>query len=279
MTDIRGQWALVTGASSGFGVHFARLLAARGANVVLAARRAAPMEALAVELRGTHRVQALVEAIDLSAPGAAAELARRLHSRGLAIDILVNNAGRGLYGDFARQPREASLDLLRLNVLALTELTHVFAAGMVKRRAGRILLVASTMGYQPAPGFAVYGASKAYVLQFGEALHAELAPYGVGVTVLAPGFAATSFAEVAGQRDSAIIRMMTMPAEPVARIGIEAMLRGRATVIPGFRYKLLIFLERFVPRALQRTFMQRIAAGDGPPSSERAAASAVGAGR
>jgi len=261
MDDVKDKWALITGASSGFGVEFATLLAERKANLVLAARRKETMEEMAELLRQRHHVNVVVETIDLSFPGAGAQLKSRVDRRGIAVDVLVNNAGRGLYGSFVDQPIEMTLHMLRLNMLALTELTHLFATDMVKRRTGHILLVASFLGYQATPGYAAYAASKGYVLLFGEALHAELKPYGVCVTVLSPGAASTSFGEVARQRDTATIRMLMMQPRPVAIIGIDAMLNRRSSVVAGLLNKLIVFSNRFTPRQMQRGIMERAVSG------------------
>src|SRR5262249_49938329 len=147
-----------TGASSGFGVQFAKLLAERKANLVFVARRTEPMERLADELRGKHSVKVVVEAMDLSQVGVAAELKSRFDARGIPIDILVNNAGYGLYGAFLDQPLEKITDMLQLNMITVTELTYIFARDMVKRRHGYILLTASLLGYQAVPGYAAYAA-------------------------------------------------------------------------------------------------------------------------
>jgi short-subunit dehydrogenase len=152
MMNFTDRWALVTGASSGFGVEFAKLLAERKLNLVLAARRAESMEVLAEELRRKYSVQVVVEAIDLSRAEAAAELKSRVDRRGIPIDILVNNAGYGLYGHFISQPLEKITDMLQLNIVTLTELTHLFAVDMAKRRRGHILLTASFLGYHAVPG-------------------------------------------------------------------------------------------------------------------------------
>jgi short-subunit dehydrogenase len=256
-----GKWALVTGASSGFGVEFASLLAERKANLILAARRTETMERLAERLRQRHRVDVLVEGVDLSVTGAGAELKRRLDKQRIAVDVLVNNAGFGLFGDFVNQPIEEVLSMLRLNMLAVTELTHLFAADMVKRRTGNILLVASSLGYEATPGYAAYGASKGYVLLLGEALHAELKPHGVNVTVLSPGPASTAFGHVAGQKDTILLRMLMMDPKPVARTGIEATLRHRSSVIAGILNKLIVFSFRFTPRVMQGRIMQRALSG------------------
>jgi short-subunit dehydrogenase len=261
MDDVKDKWALITGASSGFGIEFATLLAERKANLVLAARRTEPMEKIAEQLRQKHHVNVVVETIDLSLPGAGAQLKDRVDDRGIAIDILVNNAGRGLYGNFVHQPIETTLDMLRLNILALTELTYLFATDMVKRRRGHVLLVASFLGYQATPGYAAYAASKAYVLLFGEALHAELKPHGVSVTVLSPGAASTSFGEVARQRDTTAIRMLMMQPRPVATVGIDAMLNRRSSVVAGLLNKLIVFSNRFTPRQIQRGIMRRAVSG------------------
>jgi len=261
MDNVSGKWALVTGASSGFGVEFATLLADQHANLILAARRTEPMERLAEQFRQKHRVDVVVERIDLSLAGAGAELKTRLDTRGITVDVLVNNAGYGLYGTFGDQPLKRTLDMLQLNILAVTELTHVFAADMVKRRTGHILLIASLLGYQAVPGYAAYAASKGYVLLFGEALHAELKPHGVAVTVLSPGPTSTSFAEVAAQKDTRALRMLTMKPQPVARIGILAMLRGRASVVAGILNKIVVLQNRFTPRQVQRTVMQKVLSG------------------
>jgi short-subunit dehydrogenase len=261
MDDVKGKWALVTGASSGFGVEFANLLAEEGANLVLVARRTEPMEQLAERLRRDHRVDVVVEGKDLAAPGAGVELKSRLDRRGIAVDVLVNNAGFGLYGDFVDEPLDRVLEMVRLNVLTVTELTHCFAADMAKRGTGHILLIASILGYQATPGYAAYGASKAFVLLLGEALHAELEPRGVCVTVLSPGPASTSFGEVAGQRNGYVVRMLTMKPQPVARSGILAMLRRRSSVVAGSLNRLVVFTSRLTPRRVQRSVMQRVLSG------------------
>jgi short-subunit dehydrogenase len=261
MDDVNGKWALVTGASSGFGVEFATLLAEQNANLILAARRTEPMEKLAEQLRQKHRVKAIVEGLDLSVPGAGAELKTRLDKQGIAVDILVNNAGFGLFGDFASQPIQEILAMLRLNILALTELTHLFAAEMVRRRTGHILLVASLLGYEAVPGYAAYAASKGYVLLFGEALHRELKPHGVNVTTLSPGPASTAFGHVSEQKNSAVTNILMMEPRPVARTGILAMLRHRSSTVAGVLNKLIIFSFRFTPRPMQARIMQRAVGG------------------
>jgi short-subunit dehydrogenase len=261
MENIRGKWALVTGASSGFGVEFAKLLAERQANLVLAARHTEPMERLAEQLRQSHRVNVAIEGINLSVPGAAAELKSRLDRRGIAIDILLNNAGHGLYGEFVDQPLQKTLEMLQVNLMALTELTHIFASDMKSRRSGHILLTASLLGYQAVPGYAAYAASKSYVLLFGEALHAELKPLGVSVTVLSPGASATSFGARAGQKNTTALRMLMMDPRPVATTGILAMLRRKTSVVAGIFNKFVVFSNRLTPRPVQSLVMRKVMSG------------------
>jgi short-subunit dehydrogenase len=264
MKALHGKWALITGASSGFGREFAYLLAEQKVNLVLAARRTEAMQELAESLSRSHGVSVVVESIDLSQWEAAAELKSRLDARGIEVAFLLNNAGSGLYGDFVDQPLPKTMEMLQLNMLAVTELTHVFAQEMVRRHSGHILLMASLLGYQATPGYAAYAASKAYVLSFGEALHQELKPHGVGVTVLSPGPAATSFGDVAGQRNTPIVRLLMMKPRPVAAIGVRALLAGRSSVVPGVLNKFVVFSNRIAPRWLQRSIMGRALSGGGP---------------
>ena len=258
MNSFGGKWALITGASSGLGLEFADLLAARKANLVLAARRQEVMEKLASDLRGKYGVDVLVEAIDLASPGAPKRLKSRLDARSVTIDILVNNAGYGLHGDFQETPTERTLDMIQLNITALTELTHLFGRDMAARQSGHILLVASLLAFQAVPGYAAYAATKAYVLALGEALHDEFRPHGVVVTSLCPGHTATGFDAAAGATVSPLLRLLTMNARPVAASGIRALLQGKATVIAGLPNKMAAFSNRVTPRAMQRATMKRI---------------------
>jgi len=252
MRDLQGQWALVTGASSGFGVDFAHLLAERGANVVLAARSVEPMEKLAIELQARHGVRTQVVGIDLARPGVGTELRDRLAASGITVDVLINNAGYGMYGEFLSQPLDRTLDMLQLNMLSLTELTHVFAQSMAARGRGHILLVASIAGYQATPTYTAYSATKAYVLLFGEALHEELQPRGVTVTVLSPGITATRFLDVSGQKPTLYQRLVMMQSRPVALAGLKALYSGRASIVPGRLNALTTWSNRLMPRVVQR---------------------------
>ena len=250
--DLKGQWALITGASSGFGVDFAHELAARGAHLVLAARSVEPMRQLAAELSLRHGIRTHVEGIDLAQPGAAQDLKHRLDAAGIAPHMLINNAGYGLFGAFLDQPLARTLDMMQLNMFTLTELTHVFATDMVSRGTGQILLVASIGGYQATPTYAAYSATKAYVLLFGEALHEELKPHGVTVTVLSPGITATRFLAVSGQKPTLYQRMVMMQSRPVAQIGLRALAQGRASIVPGWLNSVTAWSNRLMPRFVQR---------------------------
>ena len=187
MNSFAGKWALITGASSGLGLDFADLLAEQKVNLVLAARRRESMEKLAADLRRKYGVDVLVEAIDLAAPGAARHLKSSLDARSVTIDILLNNAGYGLHGALLDTQIERTTDMIQLNIVALTHLTKLLLPGMVARRRGHVLNIASTAAFQPGPLMAVYYATKAYVLSFSEAIAEELRNSGVTVTALCPG--------------------------------------------------------------------------------------------
>jgi short-subunit dehydrogenase len=258
MNGFAGKRALITGASSGLGLEFADLLAAQKVNLVLAARRQAPMEQLASELRRKYGVDVLVEAIDLASPGAARRLKSNLDARSVAIDILVNNAGYGLHSDFLETPIERTVNMIQLNITTLTELTYLFGRNMATRRSGHILLVASLLAFQAVPSYAAYAATKAYVLALGEALHDELRPHGVVVTSLCPGHTATGFDAAAGATTSPLLRLLTMKPRPVAASGIRALLQGKAMVLAGLSNKMAAFSNRLMPRSMQRATMRRI---------------------
>ncbi len=248
MAEIRGRWALITGASSGLGVDFARDLAARGCKLVLVARREDRLKQLAAELAGT---ETRVVALDLRAPDAVTSLHERLRAEGVAIEVLINNAGFGLYGPFLASEWERQRDMLELDVVALTHLTHVFAREMAERGAGWVLLVASIGAFQPTPNYATYAAAKSYVLSFGEALAAELRPRGVRVCTTCPGVTATEFLAVAGQKRSLYQRAFMMQSPAVVRSSVRALLAGRTSVVPGIGNKVTAFSMRFTPRRLQ----------------------------
>jgi uncharacterized protein len=245
------ETALVTGASSGIGEDLARLLAAGGRDVVLLARSADKLQAMASQLSAAHGIAATVLAADLSDAGATAQIARTLSARGTTIDILVNNAGFGTAGTFAAEDPHAQEDMLQVNVVALTALTRAFLPGMLERKRGRILNVASTAAFQPGPFMTVYYASKAYVLSFSEALAEETAGTGVTVTCLCPGPTHTGFQSRAHVEKSRLFKLARpMQSSDVARAGYDAMLAGRRLVIPGAMNKIGAQSVRITPRAL-----------------------------
>jgi uncharacterized protein len=247
------ETALVTGASSGIGEDIARLLAADRRNVVLLARSVGKLQALADALRRAHNITASVVVQDLSQPSAADAVAEALARQNLTIDILVNNAGFGTRGPFAVTDANETVQMLTVNIVALTMLTRHLLPGMVERRRGRILNVASTAAFQPGPFMATYYASKAYVLSFSEALSTETEGTGVTVTCLCPGPTQTGFQSRARIESVRLLRVFnTMSSADVARAGYEGMMAGRAIVVPGMMNKLVGQLGRISPRSLSR---------------------------
>ena len=232
--SLKGKTALVTGASSGLGVDFARELARRGCRLVLVARREELLKKLQGELQARHGTTAIVMTLDLGDPGAPQMLYDALKAQKVAVDILVNNAGFGLFGLELEIPWEKTRQMLLLDIVALTHLTKLFARDMVARKWGRLLHVASIGAYQPSPTYAAYSAAKSYVRSFSQALNFELRGSGVSSTVISPGITATEFLQVSGQKPTAYQRMMMMTSADVAAIGVKAMLKGRYSVVPGF---------------------------------------------
>jgi short-subunit dehydrogenase len=239
--------ALITGASAGLGVEFARQLSKRGYRLVLAARRKDRLEALAKELGNARAV-----GIDLSGHNAAAELMADIGQEGEEVDLLVNNAGFGLIGRFAKADSRRLRDMIDLNVGTLTDLCRAIAPAMIERGSGGIINVASTAAFQPGPKMAVYFATKAYVLSFTEALHEELKPHGIKVTCLCPGPTRTEFGEVAGFHGSGMFDRVAMEAPEVVEAGLRGLDRNHAVVVPGFFNKTVAASTRFAPRPLVR---------------------------
>ena len=254
-TQLRGQTALVTGASSGLGVDFAAGLAARGADLVLTARRVDKLQALADTLRADHGVEVRVEPADLSRADERERLAQTLEQAGVAVDLLINNAGFGVFGDFREVDWEPTERMLQLDIVALTHLTRLFVNPMVERGRGRIMLVASTGAFQPSPGYAAYSAAKAYVLSFGHALHFELRHTEVTCTTVCPGVTATEFLQVSGQRKTWYHKATMMSSPKVAELGLKRMLDGGPEIVTGWMNALNAFQMRFLSRPL----MARIA--------------------
>jgi short-subunit dehydrogenase len=240
--------ALITGASSGIGLELARIFAEHGHDVVLVARSEGKLQALATELQ-SRGGRAQVIAADLAAAGGPKQVVDRLAERGLAIDVLVNNAGYGLFGPFLETSLETELAMIQLNIVALTELTKRLLPGMVARKNGRILNVASTAAFLPGPLMAVYYATKAYVLSFSEAIANELEGTGVTVTVLAPGPTASGFQAAASLEDSKLVAGKTLAtSREVAAAAYDGLMSGAPIVIPGLVNKMTAQMHRLLPR-------------------------------
>lgn len=237
---------LVTGASAGLGAEFARQCAQRGEALVLVARRKDRLDALAAEIGGSVHVIA----DDLSEAGAAERVLAEIAAKNLHVDRLINNAGFGLIGRFAALPTDRQLGMIDLNIRTLTALTHLALPGMIARKTGAILNVASTAAFQPGPGFAVYFATKAYVLSFTEALHQEMKGKGISVSALCPGPTRTEFGSVAGVSKG--FDRLSADAPGVAAAGLKGLDRNRAVVVPGFANKISAQGGRIIPRALMR---------------------------
>ncbi len=243
---------LITGASSGIGYDMARLFAAEKKDLILVARSLGKLDALAPELRAANGITVTTIASDLAAPGAAERLAAEVESSGLSVDGLINNAGVGMNGSFLELDQKQQLDMLTLNVNALTHLTHLLLPAMVKRGRGTILNIASTAAFQPGPFMAIYYATKAYVLHFSEALSGELKGTGVSCTCFCPGATKTAFFTGATMDPGGVFKLMMMPSDKVARMAVSAYHSRRAMKIAGCLNWLLAFSVRFVPRAMAR---------------------------
>ena len=242
--------ALITGASFGIGLELARIFAREGHNLVLVARTADKLRQLASELEKAHGTRSLMLAADLTDPGACAYILDQSSRANVAVDTLVNNAGFGQYGLFAENDLEECLRQIQLNVTTLTHLTRLYLPAMVERKSGRILNVASTAAFQPGPLMAVYFATKAYVLNFSEAIANELKGTGVSVTCLCPGATATEFHKRANATGMNLLRMGSMDAHTVAEDGYRALMAGKPVVISGFKNWLVAQSVRFSPRSL-----------------------------
>ena len=253
--------ALVTGASAGIGKELAGRFAAGGHDLILTARRADDLRQLADELTRAHAAACHVLPADLADPAAPRQLFDDLTARGLVTDVLVNNAGFGVYGPFAEADPDRLLDMVRVNVLALTHLTRLVLPGMIERGRGRVLNVASTAAFQPGPLMAGYYATKAFVLSLSEALSEEVKGTGVTVTCLCPGPTRTEFVDRAGMEGVAIFDSPgVMAAGPVADLGYRATMRGQRVAVPGVLNWLGTVGAKFVPRVVLLPVVKRIQA-------------------
>jgi uncharacterized protein len=242
--------ALITGASSGIGAALAHLFAQNGYDLVVVARGRQALQQLADSLTRAHGVAVTVLPKDLSEPHAPREIAAELRQQDLRIDVLVNNAGFATYGLFAETDLNAELEMMQVNMVALTHLTKLLLPGMIQRGDGKILNVASTAAFQPGPLMAVYYATKAYVLSLSEALSEELRGTGVSVTALCPGPTRSGFQARARMEYSKLVRGTIMDVDTVARAGYRALMRGKTLVIPGMQNWVAAFVVRLLPRNL-----------------------------
>lgn len=252
------QTALITGASSGIGLELARLFAASGRNLILVARSEDKLRALQQQWVDEYGVRVDVIIGDLAEVDAAVGIVEELNSRKWVVDVLVNNAGFGELGRFQDISVDRQLDMVRLNVVTLMQLTRLLLPGMVARQRGGILNVGSTAAFQPGPNMAVYYATKAFVLSFSEAIHEELLGTNIKVTCLSPGPTKTGFGDDSGMGVKKMFSSNAMDVAVVAKAGFDGFEANRAIVIPGFKNKLTACINRFVPRFAVRKIVKRL---------------------
>ena len=255
--DLTGCSALITGASAGIGREFARQLAGRAASLVLVARRLERLEELRDKLTKIDpNLNVHCRAVDLSQPNGIEQLVEWLGHIGIAIDFLINNAGLGDRGTFATAEPERVRQMLAVNIVAVTMLTHALLPGMIEKRRGAILNVSSTAGFLPIRKLAVYAATKAYVTNFSDAIWAEVRKQGIVVSALCPGPVDTEFSSVAqrasGKQQTPSPSLMHVAVEDVVRAGLAGIERNKPLVVPGIVMKIAMLLVRLTPMAILR---------------------------
>lgn len=261
------ETTLITGASSGIGLHLAREFAKHGHPLVLIAPEETELQAVASDLTGTHNVEVRVIATDLRDAGS--EAAIRDGVGDSAVEILVNNAGHGKKGKAWEIPLEEDFSMVRLNVEAVLRLTKMFLPPMLERGRGRILNTASVAGFEPGPGYAVYAATKAFVLSYSESLATELKDTGVTLTALCPGPTDTDFftkADMVGTR--AFQQAQLMAPQDVAEAAYKALVSGDRVIVPGLPNKAIVFARRFLPESVQAK-LNEILTDDAPPEKQK----------
>jgi short-subunit dehydrogenase len=259
MSTTTTERVLVTGASSGIGMHLAHRFAAHGHPVCLVAPDAAELELLATDIEQRHGVETLRVAVDLERKESFTAVESAVANAGWAIDILVNNAGHGFKGNYAEVPLATHLSILRLNVEAVLRMTSLFLPRMVERGRGRVLNTASIAGFEPGPTMSVYHASKAFVLSWSEAIATELEDSGVTVTALCPGPTDTDFFPKGDLEDSfAFQKANLMDPEEVAQIGYEAAMGGERVVVAGAVNKAMVFSRRFMSEQMQARMNEKM---------------------
>jgi|HubBroStandDraft_5_1064220.scaffolds.fasta_scaffold131298_1 short-subunit dehydrogenase len=249
--------ALITGASSGLGEEFARQLARENYDLVLTARREDRLQTVAAEALKLGSSKVEVIAIDLGQPDGATKLHRQVSERGLEIECLINNAGFGTHGIFHKLPLEREVEEINLNITSLVAMTRLFLEGMVARRRGTIINVASTAAFQPVPYMATYGATKSFVLDFSEAVAYEVKSSGVTVMALCPGPTRTEFQDVAGVNETGVPSFAYMDAKTVVAQALASAKRGKSVRINGIMNLVMAQSTRITPRSL----VARIAGG------------------
>lgn len=255
VSDFKGKWTLVTGASSGIGIALARELAGQGAKLILTGRRRERLDSVAAELtaKGT---EVRVAVADLNDPAAPQQLYDATEGAGIQVDILLNNAGLGQFGEFYTSPVEQELSQVRVNCEAVVRLSRLFVPRMVERRRGWVLIVASTASFQPIPYLNTYAATKVFDRFFAQALAAEVARFGVKVTALCPGPTESEFFETAR---AGVFKRKVQATEDVARQAIAALARGKRTILPNFSGRFTAFMVRFLPVGLITYGIEKVA--------------------
>jgi uncharacterized protein len=243
--------ALITGASNGIGYELAKIHAEKGDNLVLIARTKSKLDELKKELEERHKIEVYTIGKDLSGSSAAREVYDELAQKNITVDYLINNAGFGDFGLFADCDWNRQEQMINLNITALAHLTWLFLPGMIKRKSGKILNLASTASFQPGPTMSVYFASKAFVLSYSEAINNEVREHGITVTALCPGATRSGFQAAASMKDSKLFDGNNFPASrEVAEFGYRAMMKGKAVAIHGLKNKIMANSVRLVPRSV-----------------------------
>lgn len=263
ISEWKGKWALITGASAGIGVALAEELASGGTHLVLTARRQYRLNEVAASLRKKHGIQTQVVIADLAKRGAPQQIYDFTKDHGVRIDLLINNAGFGQYGEVSQVETQRLLDMVEVNCTAVVHLTRLFLPEMVARRSGDILILASTASFQAVPYISTYAATKAFDLFFAEGLAEEMKPHGIRVCALCPGSTESEFHAVAGQEK--FTSRNQEPADKVARTGLQALAAGKSYVISGLGNYLGAHSQRIVPRRV----VTRIAANMFRPEKAR----------
>jgi short-subunit dehydrogenase len=244
--------AIITGASGGIGYELALLFAQQKIDILIVARNSHKLEKIKLSIEKTYNINVFIVATDLSISDGFVDIMNCINTNLLTVTYLVNNAGFGDYGLFTERNMEKYLDMIGLNIISLTELTYFIAKQMINNGKGRILNVASTAGIQPDPYFAVYGASKAYVISLTEAIHKEFENTGITATVLSPGPTKTDFMERADMSKAKLYDNGVMTARQVAKVGFDGMMKGKLHVIPGLKNKIFAFFSGITPSSKLR---------------------------